>query len=56
VVRLQSAHGPILSIQLYFPGEVRNSTDSLFRADLLLKIRGTTKSQAAIFNFVLEAS
>jgi protocatechuate 3,4-dioxygenase beta subunit len=39
-VRLQSAHGPILSTQLYFPGEAHNSTDSLFRPELLLKIRG----------------
>jgi len=55
-VRLQSAHGPILSTQLYFPGEARNSTDFLFRPDLLLKIRGTTEGQAAIFNFVLQTT
>lgn len=53
-VRLQAAHGPIVSTQLYFPGETRNSTDFLFRPDLLLKIRGTTKAWAATFNFVLE--
>jgi protocatechuate 3,4-dioxygenase beta subunit len=53
-VRLQSAHGPILSTQLYFPGEARNSVDFLFRHDLLVKIRGTTEGWAATFNFVLE--
>ena len=26
-VRLQSAHGPILTTQLYFPGEARNASD-----------------------------
>jgi protocatechuate 3,4-dioxygenase beta subunit len=55
-VRLQSAHGPILSTQLYFPGEARNSIDFLFRHDLLLKIRGTTEGWAATFNFVLKTS
>jgi protocatechuate 3,4-dioxygenase beta subunit len=52
--RLQAAHGPILSTQLYFPGEPRNATDSLFQRDLLLKIRNTTAGQVATFNFVLK--
>jgi protocatechuate 3,4-dioxygenase beta subunit len=55
-VRLQSAHGPILTTQLYFPGEARNSTDFLFRRDLLLKIRGAAGGWAATFNFVLRTS
>jgi len=55
-VRLQSAHGPILTTQLYFPGEARNASDFLFRHDLLLKIRDTTEGRAATFNFVLETS
>ena len=55
-VRLQSAHGPILSTQLYFPGEARNWTDFLFRRDLLLENRGTAEAWDAIFNFVLESS
>jgi protocatechuate 3,4-dioxygenase beta subunit len=53
-VRLQAAHGSILSTQLYFPGEARNSTDSLFKRDLLLKIRESSAGQVAVFNFVLE--
>lgn len=55
-VRLQAAHGPILSTQLYFPGEARNSTDSLFKPALLLKIRENGAGRIAIFNFVLERS
>jgi protocatechuate 3,4-dioxygenase beta subunit len=55
-VRLQSPHGPILSTQLYFPGEARNSSDFLFRHDLLLKTRGTSEALTATFNFVLETS
>jgi protocatechuate 3,4-dioxygenase beta subunit len=53
-VRLQAAHGPVLSTQLYFPGEARNSSDSLFRRDLLLKIRESGPGRVATFNFVLE--
>jgi protocatechuate 3,4-dioxygenase beta subunit len=52
-VRLQAANGPILSTQLYFPGEARNASDSLFRPDLLLKIRETGSVRLASFNFVL---
>jgi protocatechuate 3,4-dioxygenase beta subunit len=52
-VRLQAAHGPILSTQLYFPGEARNSTDFLFQRQLLLKIRETAEGRVATFNFVL---
>ncbi len=53
-VRLQAAHGPIISTQLYFPREARNATDSLFKRDLLLKMRDTTAGQIATYNFVLE--
>jgi protocatechuate 3,4-dioxygenase beta subunit len=53
-VRLQAAHGRSLSTQLYFPGEARTASDSLFHPDLLLKIRDTTSVRLATFNFVLE--
>jgi protocatechuate 3,4-dioxygenase beta subunit len=55
-VRLQAAHGPIVSTQLYFPGEERNATDSLFRPDLQLKIRESAPGRVANFNFVLNFS
>jgi protocatechuate 3,4-dioxygenase beta subunit len=55
-VRLQAAHGPSLCTQLYFPGEARNASDSLFRPDLLLKIQETNSVHLATFNFVLEAA
>jgi protocatechuate 3,4-dioxygenase beta subunit len=54
-VRLQAAHRPSLCTQLYFPGESRNESDSLFRPELLLKIRETNSVRLATFNFVLEA-
>ena len=52
-VRLQAAHGPVLTTQLYFPGEQRNDDDSLFRPELLVKIRETTAGRIATFNFVV---
>jgi protocatechuate 3,4-dioxygenase beta subunit len=55
-VRLQAAHGPILSTQLYFPGEPRNETDWLFKPELLLKIRKSPEGSVATFNFVLETT
>jgi protocatechuate 3,4-dioxygenase beta subunit len=55
-VQLQAAPGPILTTQLYFPGEPRNSSDFLFRRDLLLNIRDTSQGRLANFNFVLETA
>jgi protocatechuate 3,4-dioxygenase beta subunit len=55
-VRLQAAHGPSLCTQLYFPGEARNASDSLFRPDLLLKIREANSLHLGTFNFVLEVA
>jgi len=55
-VRMQAAHGPILTTQLYFPGEPRNSEDFLFRRDLLLTVSGTKTGWDATFNFVLRTS
>jgi protocatechuate 3,4-dioxygenase beta subunit len=52
-VRLQAANGPILTTQLYFPGEERNDKDSLFRPALLVKMREIKEERIANFNFVL---
>ncbi len=53
-VRLQAAHGPNLTTQLYFPGEASNPSDPLFRPELLLKIRKANAVQVGTFNFILE--
>jgi protocatechuate 3,4-dioxygenase beta subunit len=55
-VRLQVAPGPILTTQLYFPGEPRNNSDLLFCRDLVLNIRDTNPGRLANFNFVLETA
>jgi protocatechuate 3,4-dioxygenase beta subunit len=51
--RLQAAHGPVLTTQLFFPKEARNAEDSLFRPELLLAIRETESPKLAMFNFVI---
>jgi protocatechuate 3,4-dioxygenase beta subunit len=55
-VRLQAAQGPILTTQLYFPGEAQNASDLLFRSALLLKIRAADSGRVGTFHFVLEAA
>jgi len=55
-VRLQAAHGPNLTTQLYFAGEASNASDPLFRPELLLKIREADARQLGTFNFVLDRS
>jgi protocatechuate 3,4-dioxygenase beta subunit len=55
-VRLQAPPGPILTTQLYFPSEPGNSSDFLFRRDLLVNMRDTNQGRLANFNFVLETA
>jgi protocatechuate 3,4-dioxygenase beta subunit len=55
-VRLQAAPGPILTTQLYFPGEPRNNSDLLFRRDLVMNVRDANPGRFANFNFVLETA
>jgi protocatechuate 3,4-dioxygenase beta subunit len=52
-VKVQRPHGPVLTTQLYFPGEPRNRTDSIFDAALLMDIRRTGATHRARFRFVL---
>jgi protocatechuate 3,4-dioxygenase beta subunit len=37
-VKVQAANGPVLTTQLYFPGELRNSADSIFSPALLVTV------------------
>ncbi len=55
-VRLQAPPGPMLTTQLYFPGEPRNSSDFLFRQDLVVNVRDANSGRLANFNFVLETT
>jgi protocatechuate 3,4-dioxygenase beta subunit len=46
---------PILTSQLYFPGEARNRSDWLFRRDLLVAVIDGGETMRARFDFVVEA-
>jgi protocatechuate 3,4-dioxygenase beta subunit len=51
-VKVQAPDGPVLTTQLYFPGEAANAGDGIFREELLLAMDG---DRQASFTFVLEA-
>jgi len=55
-VKVQAANQPILTTQLYFPGEPRNDTDSIFQPDLLMSAQDIDEGQQAAFDFVLAIS
>jgi protocatechuate 3,4-dioxygenase beta subunit len=54
-VRVQAPGRPILTTQLYFPGEPANKRDGLFNPALLLHLRPDMASLTATFGFVLKA-
>lgn len=52
-VRVVAPGGPMVTTQLYFPGEAANRADWLFRPELLLTVREQDTFMAAEFDFVL---
>src|SRR5712692_6122700 len=52
-VKVQAPGQPVLTTQLYFPGESRNSSDSIFSPELLMQVQSTSNGQMATFAFVL---
>jgi protocatechuate 3,4-dioxygenase beta subunit len=52
-VKVQRPHGRILTTQLYFPGEPRNRSDSIFDASLVMAVRPAGNGRRAQFRFVL---
>ncbi len=53
-LKIQPPGGRVLTTQLYFPGEVKNRTDGLFRRELLMKVAKAEGSLAGRFDFVLD--
>jgi protocatechuate 3,4-dioxygenase beta subunit len=53
-LKVQAPNRPILTTQLYFPGEARNARDGIFNPALLMAIQDTADGKAAAFNFVLD--
>jgi len=54
-VKVRAPNGPVLTTQIYFPGEPRNQSDWIFNASLLANVRDTAAGRAATFNFIVEA-
>ncbi len=52
-VKVQAPGRPVLTTQLYFPGEPRNNTDSIFDPRLLMEVRNVGGGREAKFDFVL---
>lgn len=54
-VKVQAPNQPVLTTQLYFPGEARNQSDSIFRQELLMQMQdGANGGRQGIYNFVLK--
>ncbi|SHG85970.1 dioxygenase family protein [Streptoalloteichus hindustanus] len=52
-VKVQAPGRPILTTQLYFPGEPRNNTDAIFDPRLLMTVQNVPNGRTATFDFVL---
>jgi protocatechuate 3,4-dioxygenase beta subunit len=53
-VKVQAPDHPVLTTQLYFPGEPANQRDGLFMPELQVEQRGGGGARQASFGFVLE--
>ena len=53
-VRVQAPSRPVLTTQLYFPGERDNRADGLYRRELEMKIAPAGERLAGRFDFVLD--
>jgi protocatechuate 3,4-dioxygenase beta subunit len=55
-VKVQAPNGPILTTQLFFPGEPDNDTDSIFNPALLMQIETAGAGESAAFDFVVQSA
>ncbi|MCC6946376.1 MAG: intradiol ring-cleavage dioxygenase [Bradyrhizobiaceae bacterium] len=53
-VKVQAPSRPVLTTQLYFPGESANENDRLFRSELLIRMAQGGGAAAGQFDFVLD--
>ncbi len=56
-VKVQAPNGPVLTTQLYFPGEPDNFDDDLIIQSLIMEMQtaDTSQEQVGVFNFVVRA-
>lgn len=55
-VKVQAPNGPVLTTQLYFPGEPGNAKDFLFRPALLMAVTSGLARREGRFDFVLRTA
>ena len=55
-VKVQAPNQPVLTTQLYFPGEPDNATDGIFDEALLMDTADTANGKSATFTFVLDVA
>ena len=55
-VKVQAPNRPILTTQLYFPGEPRNARDPIYDPRLVLPVQDTSEGKLAAFDFVLRVA
>jgi protocatechuate 3,4-dioxygenase beta subunit len=52
-VKAQAPNRPVLTTQLYFPGEPRNASDGIYNSRLEMAVQNSGGGKAAAFDFVL---
>jgi protocatechuate 3,4-dioxygenase beta subunit len=52
-VKVQAPNQPVLTTQLYFPGEPANQRDGIFHPRLVMNMRAAADGRVGTFNFVL---
>ncbi|MBI4240617.1 MAG: intradiol ring-cleavage dioxygenase [Candidatus Rokubacteria bacterium] len=53
-VRVQAPSRPVLTTQLYFPGEPQNQRDFIFNQELVMKLQDAADGKVATFDFALD--
>ena len=53
-VRVQAQNRPVLTTQLYFPGEPENKRDGIFNSKLVMVVRDAAETKVGNFDFVLD--
>lgn len=54
-VKVQAPNGPVLTSQIYFPGEAANARDGIFDEALIADVQTTADGVRGTFNFVINA-
>ena len=53
-VKVQAPNRPVLTTQLYFPGEAVNARDPIFSRDLVMRVSDAASGKTGTFDFVLD--